>query len=78
MDRIIKEGHNMFTIIEVTLGEEILEEYKIIEVNILEVDIEVSTEMKTLEDLEVGLEKDNIPVILEGMNEVVVVDQDQV
>ena len=31
-DRIIGYGHSMITIIEVTLGEEILEECKIIEV----------------------------------------------
>ena len=42
-------------IIEVTLGEEILEECKIIEVKILEVDIEVTIKMKTLEEVEVGL-----------------------
>ena len=39
MDRIMKEGDNMLTIIEMALGEEILEECKIIEVKILEVDI---------------------------------------
>ena len=32
MDRVIEEGHNILTIIEVTLGEKILEEHKIIEV----------------------------------------------
>ena len=37
----------MIIIIEVTLGEEILEEYKIIEVTISEVDIEVIIQMKT-------------------------------
>ena len=42
MDRIIEECCNMITIIEVTLGEEILEEHKIIEVKIFEVDIEVT------------------------------------
>ena len=44
VDRIIEEGHNMLTIIEMTFGEEILEKHKIIEV-----DIEETTEMKTLE-----------------------------
>ena len=34
--------------------------------------------MMTLEEVEVDLEKDNIQVILEGMIEAVVVDQDQV
>ena len=78
MDRIIEEGHNMLTIIEMTLGEEILEECRIIEVKILEVDIEVTIEMKNLEEVELDLGKDNIQVILEGMIEAVVVDQDQV
>ena len=45
---------------------------------ILEVDIEVSIETKTLEEIEVGLGKDNIQVILEGMIKSVVVDQGQV
>ena len=77
MDRIVEEGHNMLTIIEMTLGEEILEECKTKEVQILEVDIEITIEMKTLEEAEVGLEKDNIQVILEWIIEAVV-DQDQV
>ena len=41
-------------------------------------DIGVTIEMKTLEEVEVDLEKDNIQVILEGMIKAVVVDQDQV
>ena len=41
-------------------------------------DIEVIIEMKTLEEVEVGLGKDNIQVILEGMIKPVVVDQDEV
>ena len=41
MDRIIEEGHNVLTIIEITSEEEILEECKIIEVKILEVHVEV-------------------------------------
>ena len=78
-DRIIEEGCNIIIIIiEMILGEEFIEECKIIEVNILEVDIEVTIEMKTLEEVEVDLEKDNIQVILEGMIEAVAVDQDQV
>ena len=32
--RIIEEGHNTLTIIEMTLGEELLEEHRIIEVKI--------------------------------------------
>ena len=77
MDRITEEGCNMITILEVTLGEEILEECKIIEVKISEVDIEVTIEMKTLEEVEIGLEIDIIQVISEEMIKAVV-DQDQV
>ena len=42
MDKTIEEGHIMIKIIEVTLGEGILEGHRIIEVRILEVDIEVA------------------------------------
>ena len=77
MNRIIGEGCNMITIIKVTLGEEILEEHNIIEVKISEVDIEVTIEMKTLEEVEVGLEKDCIQVILEETIKAVA-DQDWV
>ena len=49
MGRIIEEGHNMLIIIEMTLGEAILEECKIIEVKISEVDREVTIKMITLE-----------------------------
>ena len=55
----------------------ILEECKVIEVKLLEVDIEVTIEMKTLDEVEVGLGKDSIQVILEEMIKPVV-DQDQV
>ena len=41
-------------------------------------DIEVIIEITTLEEVEVGLGKDNIQVTLEGMTEVVSVGQDQV
>ena len=41
-------------------------------------DIEVIVEMTTLEEVEVGLGKDNIQVILAEMTEVVVVGQDWV
>ena len=78
MDRITEEGCNMLIIIEMTLEEEILEECKIIEASIIEVDIEAVIEMITLEEVEVGLEKDNSQVILEGMIEAVVEDQDKV
>ena len=72
MDKTIEEVCSMIKIIGVTLGEEILEEYKIIEVRILEVDIEVTLKMTTLEQVKLGLEKDSIQVILEETNKVVV------
>ena len=78
MDRIIEQGCNTLTIIEMTLEEEIVEEHKFIEVKILEVDIEVTIETTILEKVAVGLGKDNIQVILEGMIKVVIVDQGQV
>ena len=60
-----------------TWGEEVLEGFKFITVTILEVDIEVTIEMKTLEEAEVDLGKDNIHIVLGGMIKVVV-DQGQV
>ena len=60
------------------LGETILEECKIIEVRIIEVDTEVIIETTILEEVEVSLEKDNIRAILEGMTEAVAVGEDQV
>ena len=55
----------MLIIIEMTLGEEILGKHKNTEFIIIEVDVEVTTEMTILEEVEVGLGKDNIQVILE-------------
>ena len=69
----------MIKIIEMTLGEEALEVIwewiRILEDRITEVDIE-----KTIGMIEVGvgLEKENIRAILEGMIEVAVVDLGQV
>ena len=40
-------------------------------------DIDVITEMKTLEEVEVGQGKDNIQVILKGMTEAVAVGLDE-
>ena len=57
-DRIIGEDHNLSVLREITLGETILEKHKI-----LEVDIEVIIEMTTLEEVQVGLGKDDIQVI---------------
>ena len=62
MNKIIEEGHSMIKITEVILGKEILEEYKSIEVRILEVDIEVTLGTIILEEVEVGLEKDSAQV----------------
>ena len=78
MDRIIEEGHTMFIIIKMTLGEEIQGKCKIMEVSIIEVDIEAVIEMTALEEVEVGLGKNSIHVILEGMIVAVVAEQDQV
>ena len=44
---------------------------QIVEVTILEVDKEVTLEMITLEEIEVGLEKGNIQVVIEEMSGVV-------
>ena len=67
-----RESHSIIKIIEVILEEEISEECKITEVKILLEDIEVVSEMIILEEVGVGLEKDNIQVTLGGMIEAVV------
>ena len=46
-DRFIEEGHSMLIPIGIILGEKILEECRIIEVKILDVDIVVILEMPT-------------------------------
>ena len=77
--------HSKLKIIEMTLGVEILEKHIIIEVRIIEVDvetttettIEIITEMTIMEEVDVGLEKGNFQVIIEGMIKVVTY-QDQV
>ena len=76
IDRIIEEGHNMLIIIEMTLGEEILGNHKIMEVSIIELDIETIIEITILEEVKIGPGKDNIQVILAGMIKAAVVDQD--
>ena len=80
MNKIIGEDHVMLIIIEMTIIIEktILEKHKITEVKILQMDIEGIIEMITLEEVEIGLGKDNIQVILAGMTEIVIVGQDQV
>ena len=67
----------MIKIIEMTLGDEILEVHKLTEVRILEVETEVILEMIVLEEVEVGLGKGSMQVILEEMIEAAV-DLDQV
>ena len=76
MDKIIGEDQVTSIIIEMTLDETILENCKITEVRILEVDIEGITETITLEEVEVGLGTDKIQVILTEITEVVVIGQD--
>ena len=68
---------NIIQAIGITTGKEILEKLKIIEVKILELDVEVAIEMRTLEELEVCLEIESIQVILEEMIRSVV-DLDQI
>ena len=67
IDRITEEGNNMLLIIEMTLGEEILGKCKIKEISIIDVNIETIIEMTNLEEVDVGLGKEIILVILEGM-----------
>ena len=69
MDRIIGEDHAMSIIIEMILGETILEKCKITEVKILAMDIEGIIEMTTLEEVEVGPGKEKF-----SRNEVVEVE----
>ena len=77
MDRIIEEGCNMLLVIEMTQGEEILGNHKTIKVKIFEDTGIVIVEMTALEEVEEGLGKGSIQVTLEGMIEVVLVDQNQ-
>ena len=72
MDKILVESCSMIKIIEVILGKTILEICKITEVIILEVDIEVTLGMLTLEKVDVGLGQGWFQVILEEMREAVV------
>ena len=67
MDKIIEEDHIVLIITEMTLDEIILEKHEITENRILEVDTEGIIEMIILEEVGVGLGKDNIQIILEGM-----------
>ena len=77
MDIVIEEGCKILILIEMTLGETILAECKIIEVRILEVDIEVIVEMTILEEVEIGLGKDNIQISFYRIIEAVAVGLDQ-
>ena len=51
---------------------------KIIEDKVTEVDIEENIEMIIMKEVGVGLEKDSLQIMLEGMTEVIAVDLDQV
>ena len=64
MDKVIEEDCIILITMEMTIEETVLDIYKIIEVKILEVDMEGIIEMINLEEVEVGLETDNIQVIL--------------
>ena len=77
MDKILEEDCTMIKILDIILRKVILGECKILEVRILEVDIEVTLGIITLEEVEVGLEKDNTWVTLEEMRKTVL-DHDQV
>ena len=72
MGRIIGEDHSVSIIIQMAVGETILEKCKITEDKTFKVDTEIIIEMKTLEEVEVGLRRDNIQVILAEIIEVVV------
>ena len=84
VDKITETGKGMNRSIGMTFGEEILEvmwahiRIRIIEDRIIEVDIEETIGMRIMTEVEEGLEKGNIRVILEGTIEVVVdLGQDQ-
>ena len=70
VDKIIVTDQDMKRIIEMTLGEEILEEIweqiRITEERIIEVDIEENIGMRIMKEVGVGLEKDNTETIIEG------------
>ena len=79
MDRNIEEGHIMLIAYRNDFRRDNFRETcKIIEVRNLEVDIEVIIKTTTLEEVEVGLGKDNIQVILQRMTEAVAIGLDQV
>ena len=79
-DRIIEVDQGMDKIIEMTLGEEILEAMQqhikiiILEDRIIEVHIEETIEMIITKEVGVGLEKGHIQVISEEMTGVVVIE----
>ena len=77
MDKIIEEDHVMFIIIEMIIEEITPEMHRITEDQRVEVETEGIIGRILLEEVGVSLGRDNIQVILEGMIEVTV-DQDQV
>ena len=65
MGKIIEEECITLIIIEMTIGETILEICRITKIKILEVDTEGIIEMIILKEVEVGLGTDNIPGLIE-------------
>ena len=76
MDKIIEVDQGMDKAIGMTSGEKIIKgmqehiKIRILEDEIIEVDIEETTEMIIMKEVEVGLEKGHIQVIFKGMTEV--------
>ena len=77
VDKTIKIGQGMIRTIGMTLGKEISDQIRFIEDRIIKVNIEEIMVMKIMNMVGVGLEKDSIKIIPEGMTKVVVdLDQD--
>ena len=72
VDKIIEEDCVVLIIIEMIIEEIISEICKIIEVKILDVNTKGVVETIIFKEVEVGLGKDNIQVILEGVTEIIV------
>ena len=71
MNRITETDQGIIRIIEVILEEEILEGI-FSEIRIIEMDTEEIIEMIIMKEVEVGLGIDSIPIILEGVIEIIV------
>ena len=76
MDRVTETDQGIIRPVEVILEEEISEgicdQIRIIEIKIIQGDIEENIETRIIKEVEVGLGIDSIPIILEGMIEVMV------